>query len=403
MPLQNYSIEPSDDEEKDALNISPHSLVKSDEPSLGIYCQDSFPPHTPVMQRRAERYYLQSLARELLPTERVAQCLRTIAPGSDAVEIHRNAEEQTAHYRNLLTCGRVWFCPVCSSKITEARAQELQFFCTHWNEQGGAMALITLTLQHDKNDSLQKTLDILKKAKQKFKTGAPWLRIKENSLYAGSVGTTEVTHGRNGWHPHIHELWFFEYHLPLTHAQLENKLKQRWQTIVERLGGKTSHTHGLDFKTADTAIYNYIAKYGHQPTTNSWSIDREVTKAVSKRARSGSRTPWQLLDDYGQGDQEAGNLFQEYAATIKGRNQLNWSRDLKAQFNDLDNQSDDELAAANDPDSALFAELTPKQWYSILNLPRDIRGEILSVTSTGNRSLLIDLLLHYGIEMDIEF
>lgn len=386
-----------------ASHTGTRDTLSDSESLLGIYCQYCYPPQTPRQEKIAERYYLQTLSRELLPTERTAQCLRTIAPHAHEVELHRKPEQHTAHYRNLLTCGRVWFCPVCSAKITEARAQELQQFCTHWNAERGTMALVTYTIRHNREDSLSDLLEVLKHAKRKMKQGNPWQRIKDSVNYFGAVSTTEITYTKNGWHPHIHELWFMEFDAPISKLQLADKLKARWATMVQRAGGEAGYTAGIDYKDADTAIYSYISKYGHQPTTNTWSIDREVTKAVSKRARSGSRTPWQLLDDYGQGDHHAGRLFQEYAYSIKGRNQLNWSRELKAEFKELDTQSDEEIAEQLENETELFTTLTRKQWYDIINLPRDIRGELLTIAGNGNHEQFNMFLLEHGITLDVEF
>lgn len=385
------------------IEFFPESLGTSDESLLGIYCQDCFTPQTPALTRTAERFYLQSLARQLIPNERISQCLRVIAPGHDTVELHRNPETLSAHYKNLLTCARVWFCTVCASKITERRAKELQDFCVHWNKERGSMALITYTIQHQKGDTLLSLLDILKDARRKMKQGKAWQKIKDNVFWYGTVSTTEVTHGSNGWHPHIHELVFFEFDVMLSKIALEEKLSQRWQSSVQRAGGDASLYAGLDYTTADTAIYSYISKHGHQPSNGNWSIDREVSKAVSKRAKKGSRTPWQLLDDYGQGDDHAGYLFQEYAHAMKGRNQLVWSPNLKSEYKELDQQSDEEIAEEITPDYELFASLTAGQWKAIRDMDKDIRGDLLAIAGAGNREQFFDMLLAYGIPLDVEF
>lgn len=385
------------------IEFSPESLGTSDESLLGIYCQHCDPPQTPRQERIAERYYLQSLSRELLPTERTAQCLRTIAPHAHEVELHRNSEQNTAHFRNLLTCGRVWFCPVCSAKITERRAQELQQFCTYWTQERGTIALVTTTIQHQHGEPLTNLLSILKDARRKYTSGKPMKKIREDSLFFGSVSATEITHGKNGWHPHQHELMFFEYDLPITRAGLEDRLQTRWKSAVERAGGSTHLNIGLDYKDADTDVYSYIAKYGHPPQTDSWSIDREVTKAISKRAKATSKTPWQLLDDYGNGDTHAGKLFQEYAYAVKGRNQLVWSRALKAEYKDFNPMTDEQIADEHDEHSELFATLTRKQWYEIINLSRDIRGQLLTIAGNGDNNAFFDFLLSHGISLDVEF
>lgn len=386
-----------------ASHTGTRDTLSDSESLLGIICQDCVQPKTPRLEAIAERYHLQSVARSLLPTERIAQCLRTLAPNKQHVEIHRNDENKTAHYKNLLTCARVWFCPICSARISEGRAQELTNFCAHWNAERGSMALITYTLSHSKKEPLSKTLDTLLEAYRKFKSGRKFQSIKEATFWYGSVRTLEITYTANGWHPHIHELVFFELDRPQTKREQIPEMKTHWQNVAKRAGGTASKKNGLDFATANTKIYDYITKYGHRPTTDSWSIDREVTKAVAKRASGKGRTPWQLLADYAEGDQQAGKLFQEYAITLKGRNQLVWSRNLKQEYTELEKITDEELTTELDETYTLFTTLSATQWKAIRDLPHDIRGELLAHAGMNDRVNFLSMLIANNIPVDVEF
>ena len=50
-----------------------------------------------------------------------------------------------------------------------------------------------------------------------------------------------------------------------------------------------------------------------------------MTKATSKRVKTDSKTPFDLLRDYAEGDENAGKLFRIYFEAFKVR-QLNWSK-----------------------------------------------------------------------------
>ena len=71
------------------------------------------------------RFIWQAAARRILPHERVAQCLRTIAPGKSRVEIVHSKQQRRANYCNLIVCGRLWQCPVCAARISEHRRKTL--------------------------------------------------------------------------------------------------------------------------------------------------------------------------------------------------------------------------------------------------------------------------------------
>ena len=68
---------------------------------------------------RFERYAMQSVAKDLLPNERVKICLRHVA--GDNVEVRKHLKTEKAFYSGLMVCGSVWMCPVCASKISERR------------------------------------------------------------------------------------------------------------------------------------------------------------------------------------------------------------------------------------------------------------------------------------------
>ena len=63
------------------------------------------------MVRRVERFALQSVARDILPTSRTAKCLRIRAYDKD-VQVWKSKNHKTASYAGLQTCGSVWVCPV---------------------------------------------------------------------------------------------------------------------------------------------------------------------------------------------------------------------------------------------------------------------------------------------------
>ena len=372
----------------------PQSLYKT----LGTIAKIASPPHPSAQQEEVlQRFYAQSLSRELLPDERVALCLRALRPGHRTVEIVHDAACQRAHYKNLVTCGRLWFCPVCASRITEKRAQELFTAVNNWQQDSGFVALITFTLRHHQDDPLETLVDALRDAYRRFKAGAPWQRIQERYGWHGSVTALEVTFGENGWHPHLHVLGFFQPLASSAWASFPDVVKQRWINVLAAAGRDATWEHGVDVRDAQSDVYDYVAKYGRMPKGSRWTLDREVAKSPTKKAGKDGFTPWELLIRYGEGNQAAGKLFQEYARVFKGRNQLTWSSGLRAELLIGEEQSDEDIAAELPDDLALLASLTKEQWRTILRLKRDVRGELLHVAGSGDRDVLIAFLALHGV------
>ena len=60
-----------------------------------------------------------------------------------------------------------------------------------------------------------------------------------------------------------------------------------------------------------------------------WGLEHEMTKGHIKKGKTDSKTPFDLLRDYAEGDENAGKLFRIYFEAFKGTRQLNWSKGLK--------------------------------------------------------------------------
>ena len=330
------------------------------------------------------RFYLQSLARDLLPQEKVKDCMRTIAPYKTNVEIAKRVGSSHAHYRNLIICSRIWQCPVCAATITEDRRKELTKAIAQSNLYP---VLITFTLQHNKQHKLTDSLKALLDAYRVYKSGRSWQNFAHEYFCVGSVKALEVTYGENGWHAHIHELALLE--IPIT-ANVEKAIntfvKQRWQQAVQSQGRDASWTRGADVRTEAHEITEYVAKFGRLPKGTKWTIEHELTKSPSKKGRVGGSTPMQLLVDYGAGDKQAGRLFVEYVQAFKGKHQLQWSKGLRDLLGLGGELTDAELTEREAAQGKVLATLTRAQWKTILAC--GCRAELLAVASNADEETL---------------
>lgn len=364
---------------------------------LGTYCKICVPPPTSKLAI-IQRLYHKAIARELMPGERIHDCLRKIVPGKTSVDLIYDPSRQTAHYKNLMTCGSVWICPVCAARITEQRADELRRALLKWRENDGFIALVTFTLRHNKGDRLPALLEAIREAHRRFKSGAPFQRLRERYNWHGSVSALEVTHGENGWHPHLHELVFFEPLSRDTWHQFPGAVKSRWINVLAASNHDASWEHGIDVRDADEQIYDYIAKYGHEPLDTRWTVERELAKAPVKKSRQkDGRTPFQMLADCGVGDWSGAPLFQEYARTFKGRKQLVWSRGLREELGLEQEQSDDDLAAALPEEYVLLTTLNSLQWRVIMQSDWSVQAGLLDVAQSGDKNAVDAFLRDLGI------
>lgn len=342
-------------------------MSSDDTDSLGIYAK--FASDSDLVVRR---FALQAAARSLLPDHRVVDCCRKPVPGFSTVDVCYSREYQRASYRHLQTCGSVWVCPVCASRITEARRVELQAAVNGRYRP----VLVTLTVRHKVDDQLSVVLDALLSAYRVFTSGYAYQLFKRRYGVVGSVKSLEVTYGVSGWHPHLHLLVFLS---NSDSCGLSEWVKSRWLECVRGAGLDASWCHGADVVDGWEYVAEYVAKWGHEP---GWSIAHEVAKGVSKSARSGGCTPNQLLGAYLAGDESAGMLWLEYVMAFRSKSQLRWSRGLRDVLGLGVAKSDLELASEGDEKVRLLASLTLRQWRVVLDA--GAVGQLLSVAQSGS-------------------
>jgi hypothetical protein len=257
---------------------------------------------------------------------------------------------------------------VCSAHISERRADELRQALAAHTAAGGSAGFATFTTSHVASDSLEASLTAFLAAFRHL-TGKPsYGRLRKRWGLLGYVRVLEVTHGRHGWHVHVHVLYFFS--SPQTAeslAQFEEELYPLWESAAARAQLTMSRRYGLAVQLAYGTVEDYLAKFGHGPR---WDISREMTKGHIKQGRSlaGQRslTPWELLLAAHDGDVRCGVLFREYALKFKGRAQLYWSPGLRAALlGDETPANDHTLATAGELDDETAGEITGPEWESV--------------------------------------
>lgn len=328
----------------------------------------------PPLDDRLLRYQMQSVAKHMLPKNRVGICLRHQIERYGGVDLYKHRSTQKAFYGGLMVCGSVWTCPVCASKISERRRTELKTAFKAHLDGGGYCTMLTLTFSHSSRDKLDDLLIALGKSINKFRSGKRYNNIRKEIGLIGSIRAFEITYGVNGWHPHIHLLFMHDNEIESWDwADMEDKLYSLWSGACAANGLECSRQHGLKIHDAAEAS-TYIGKWGDLMDKR-WGTDSEMTKANIKKGRAGSMTPFDFLRVVIQdGDLEYQDKFQEYAKATKGKRQLVWSPGLKDRFL-IEEKTDEEVATEKVEEADLLGTLDWKDWRYILH--NDLRFKLL--------------------------
>lgn len=317
-----------------------------------------------------------------------------ISRGTD-VKVMQSIEHASAFYAGLVTCGSVWSCPVCSSKIQERRRAELEQGI-NWAYANGLQAvMVTLTTPHKTWQTMEELLDMLAAALAILRKGASYDKFKIRIGYEGMIRALETKYGKSGWHNHTHELMIVDqYTIADTGSEeglamaakihsvdveelrglpdIKSVILKRWENACRQVGLldeskiEAFRKHAVDVKGWCSAS-DYLAK---QDDPRHWGIDRELAKANNKN-KSGAREglhPFGLLANALQGDELAGNRFVEFSMAIRGRAQLFWSRGLKAKVGIVD-QTDTEIVEREDDNADCLGWLSSADWAAVRAVP----------------------------------
>ena len=337
--------------------------------------------YTKYSTPRVKKYVLRAIARRIVPDERVHICGVLVVPKQN-VEIWQSPKYSKAFYKNLASCGSVWTCAVCASKITERRRVEIAGVIEKTDLN---LTMGTFTLQHSLHNSLDELRHVLLGALGAVFEGSPWQRISKKHGIFGYIRNVEVTWGRvSGWHLHAHIVFFCE--RPVDVEGIQADFYARYLKIIQKNHFYASSKHGVTFELGDKKVGDYVSK---------WGLDFELAKSNVKKASDGY-SPWELLE-LAADNPWAARLFKEYVKVMKGCHQLEWSQGLRRFYKLEKLKSDAELAVENsDSSDLLLVRLSLDAWMIVL--ANDATAELLDVADSGDVVKLEKFMFDLGID-----
>lgn len=227
----------------------------------------------------------------------------------EAVTLARR-ESGAVSVGGVFRCNSAWLCPSCAPSQTLDRQERVKNAVTALYGQDGTAVMVTLTVQHRAGDRLADLKRIVQTAGRKARQGAPWARIQKRAGVVGVLVAPEVTHGRHGWHFHLHLLVLCLAQSNSTAAEAGELLVRRYIQYVEAEGGSAQRL-GQDVQVATSPenAAEYVAK------GLAWELAGRSGK-VSRSAKG--RTPFEIAASGVAGDARDYALWREYAAAMAG-------------------------------------------------------------------------------------
>ena len=320
--------------------------------------------------RRRERAQWRDKMRPITTLDRLKACGATTLTGVGGPILRISGEGCTriAGYAGLVTCGSVWSCPVCAGKIAARRADELARVIHEVLKSGGSASLVTLTMRHHSGHRLKDLWKALSYAWSRVTSGKHWVADQQLGGMLGWVRVVEATHGRNGWHLHIHALVCWSNKVSFQVAQgIGGRMWERWAKALRRRGFESWRDRGgLDVRMASARSDN-LADYFVK-------LAREITSSTTKNSRAG-RSPFAVLrDGLTTGFLDDLELWRDWEQVSKGRRQVTWSlgdHDLRTLAGLDPEQSDEEIAAEEVLHGDDTLALPAETWTALRRARRD--------------------------------
>lgn len=372
---------------------------------------------------RGHRYIGRAALRKITTVDRCYDCGRATLGSAVAV---RRTPEGVGGFAGLATCGRVWLCPVCNSKVMASRAIEIGAALTWASVEGYSVLWGSLTVRHNAFSDLAKLLEIQRAAWRHVVQSRHWssasaVRNVPHSCTESCAGScerktdtvivrdgrvgyiraAEVTIGENGWHPHFHPIivWRGDAREAQAFADLVVDL---WVEGVEKAGGEAIRQGGQQLKLlTGVGIYDeltgYITKATYDPTRLAietvWSQGKHGRGRVAKTA-----SHWSLLASIEAGLADESERWWQLEEAVTGHRMITWSRGLRRLAGLADERDDEEIASdevGTAEDTVCF--ITTDGWIAIRDQP-EILALILDVVEASGWVGLRPLLDGFGVD-----
>jgi len=337
---------------------------------------------------RARRFRLRRIAGEILGEEhRTSGC--GAKPCAKLVTVQKIGDRKS-NYSGVYTCSSIWACPVCASKIAARRATEVSDLVKAHAKAGQASFMATLTMEHGLGDSCEGLRKTMSWAWHQLLRSGAMRRLRDQYNIVGYVRSLEVTHGKHGWHPHIHVLFLAADMSMEAQTACGDAIFKRWQHVLDRRDFKACKV-AFDFQRARDAdaAAEYVAK---------WGAGTEIAKGSEKLGKAG-RSPWQLLDDCNAGDEWAGKLYAEYVDAFHGARHLTYAQKIRELYGLRKEAEDEQLALDDDlpefEDGGEVYRIDLGLWGRIVKAR--ISAQVLTAADDGGAKAIDELLIRHGL------
>lgn len=327
----------------------------------------------------------------------LCSCNRDVHFMNDKKIVDIKENESNRRLKGLKSCGNNSACPICASKLSAIRGNQLQQLMESGRENNRSYMMVVSTIPHQPGEALEITLNQVIDMSRYIFNQREYKEFKKISkcrfVHGGLENMVSFKNGLLDWHPHKNYLLDFD--IPLDQvikilglssdlefrmyvSRMMTNLGQRYldrnninKTLLTPYYQEENKSKRIHVKAGVSASVEfddgYIAK---------WGLDAEMTSGIYKDGRfSESFHPFNLLDFIHNENKETTKeqkyqcikAFQEFVVASKGKWWFYFARGAVAYYNENYNtelkvKKDEEELLTLEDDGELIYSLVHQEW-----------------------------------------
>ena len=239
---------------------------------------------------------------KVIPQDRAYVCLSG-GISADKVRLIKDKKNKI-HKTGCVRCNLTWACSNCRQIALQEKRSQLRYVTQKSNTD---LIMLTLTMPHSRSDRLVEMMGTLKKAWNRFRNDRQMKRIQSQYGYDWGVSTIEVTHGKNGFHPHFHVLFGLKDWQSSALESVSKVIQEIWVRVCDAFRNNRTIATSNVFATRVTEVKDEFVEY-----VAKWSIYNEITDSSQiKKGKNGNKSISQLEIEATEEYERTGRISRE--------------------------------------------------------------------------------------------
>ena len=320
--------------------------------------------------------------------KQVKYCSRFLHEVNNVFAVVKISKKGNPYFSGVDTCKNKWVCPVCKERAERRNIPKIEKCLHHAYVEATEkqMIMVTYTLPHNRQQSLEYLIDVFNKSLRKMKDRTAYRNLMSGVGYVKNafIKSVETTFSyQNGWHYHQHECYMINKNID--EKAFKKQIIKLWVDSVKRSGLDIPSIRDFKKYGIDVMFNCHASSYLQKSGIGTWGVDKELSNGSTKRARKeGGYSAFELASS---DDAYLRDKFIEYARATKGRVCFKIGEYFQ---NVLKLETDEETEARQEQESADLFFLHHILYMYVYN--KDLRAYILFLTQNRGVSVVENFL-----------